>query len=79
MKDQEPFDRKDDLAQEPGAGGIEYIGNQPIKGPLIGADQPVVDNAATGASGNTEESNDIDLSDTEPRPSEEDALNWLTE
>jgi len=76
MKDKEPIGRKDDLAQEPGKGGIEYIGNEPIKGPLIGADQPVADSAAKSAPGNAEVSSDPDLSDTEPRPSEEDALNW---
>jgi transcriptional antiterminator NusG len=76
MTDQETFGREDDQDEQPGTSGIEYIGNQPINGPLIGADQPVVDSAANKAPGDAEEIIEVNPDDTEPRPSEVDTLNW---
>jgi len=76
MRDQESVDRDDDQQGEVAKSSIEYIGNEPIKGPMIGGDQPAASSAAGDKSAKAEESIEVNDADTEPRPSEVDTLNW---
>ncbi len=76
MRDEADLDRDDDESAGTGAGGFEYIGNQPINGPLIGSEQPPADSAAAQEEAK-EEIPPADAADTEPRPTGEgDELNW---
>ncbi len=61
-----------------GTAGVEYIGNQPIQGPLIGTDQPAPAESAPGVQPTGEEEIVAPSpEDLEPRPtSEGDELNW---
>src|SRR5512135_1879490 len=78
MRDQDELDRDDaPETEEAGASGIEYIGNQPINGPVIGSEQPPVDSAAAQEKAHEDEIPEASEADTEPRPTGEgDELNW---
>ena len=71
-------------SEETGANGIEYIGNEPIKGPLIGADQPLraedaVEDASPAEQPAATEAAEAEVEEPaeEQRPTGEgDELNW---
>ena len=74
MRDKDENELNDAPASvENGKGSIEYIGNEPIKGPLIGAEQPV-----TPAPKPPPVEEEVEpAADLEPRPTGEgDELNW---
>jgi transcriptional antiterminator NusG len=82
MRDQDELDqpKTPESSSETGSGGIEYIGNEPIKGPLIGADQPLhAENAASPEPSVVPESEEPqEPIDEEARPTGEgDELNWF--
>jgi transcriptional antiterminator NusG len=78
MSDQKDRDQVEveaaDAGETTGSGSIEYIGNEPIKGPLIGADQPAASAAPTPDAPSPTE----DAADSEERPTGEgEELNWF--
>jgi transcriptional antiterminator NusG len=82
MRDQDEHDQPQtpESSAETGAGGVEYIGNEPIKGPLIGADQPLqAENAALPEPPVVPESEGPaePVSDDERPTGEGDELNWF--
>ena len=83
MRDQDELDRDDaPESNTAGTGSIEYIGNEPIKGPLIGSDQPGAgDESAQPAASQSEpevaDGNVVDQPVDEERPTGEgEELNW---
>lgn len=78
MRDQDELDRDDaPETEKAGASGIEYIGNQPIDGPMIGSEQPPAESAAAQEKAREDEIPEAAQADTEPRPTGEgDELNW---
>lgn len=78
IRDQEPIDHDDNVEpqDEVKPGGIEYIGSGPITGPVIGGNPPKADSVATEKPAEVAEEIEVNTTDTEPRPSEVDTLNW---
>jgi transcriptional antiterminator NusG len=82
MRDQDELDHPSsaESSDETGQGGFEYIGSEPIKGPLIGADQPsqAEDAVSQESSSSSEPEQPEEPIDMEPRPTGEgDELNWF--
>ncbi|HEY3340446.1 MAG TPA: transcription termination/antitermination protein NusG [Anaerolineae bacterium] len=82
MRDQDELDqpKTPESSSETGVGGIEYIGSEPIKGPLIGADQPLqAEDAASPESTVVPESEEpIEPVNDDERPTGEgNELNWF--
>jgi transcriptional antiterminator NusG len=81
MRDLDELDQPvtPESSDETGAGGVEYIGNEPIKGPLIGADQPDEAEEETSPESSTvPETEESEEPLEEERPTGEgDELNWF--